>query len=391
MKDYVKYCYLSFVFISLIFFGSFSVGPLTLRNYATLLFLIVSLHMSRDKIIFDHVVKGFIAYLTVLILCNIINGCLFSTIFFRMSIAFLLPSLLIILFLPYYISTKKDFEFVILFLIVIYVLNLLVTYGQFLGIPICWEIINFIGFESWDESEEELLGGFFPGLLGKIVTNGYFLASFLPIATIGFFHKNIFLRIGSLSILMFAGLVMYVVQQRMAFLSLILYVIFLLFVKKDKSLIWGVVLFLGLTIFKGNVLNGIEMGRLSADEDNSSRIRLFNQFWTFANTFDVIFGHYINYLKIGGIQHNCFTAVITLGGIPTFISFVILYYHMLKKNILIIVREVLNNYVLCVLSVSCIIYAIYGLTHSSGLHNEGLYFWICYALILSFKRINKTN
>lgn len=385
-----KYIYLTFVLFSLFFMGSFHVFFLSMRNIATILFLLVAIIMPSANVKMDGIIKSFIVYLTVLVLCNMINGEVVSNRFIHISLAFMFPSVVALYALPKFLKDRKDFLFILGIIIFLYLLNSFVTYGQYAGNSVAWMISSAIGFESLDKNDQFVLGISLPGLTGDIVNNGYFLATFIPIATIGLFMEKRLWHFIGYGILLFAGFCMFVLQQRMAFLSFAIYVFFIAFIKRDTVLIISAIIVFFYMFSHGNPLDNIETGRLNMQTRDESRITLFANFVEFAQSSDVWFGGIENYLKkYGGLQHNCFTAAFVLGGVPTFIAFVVMFFKILVNLEKTVLTTMKKDPIPCTLAVSCLIYAGYGMTHSSGLQNEGLFFWICYSILISYNKFKQ--
>lgn len=389
MNNTLKYIFLTFVFFSLFFLGSFHLGYLTMRNVATILLFIVALFMPRSNVKLDGVIKTFIVYLVVLFFCNLINGEIISERFIHIAFAFLFPSAVSLFALPKFLRDKKDFLFVIGFVVILYIFNALVSYGQYANNRFAWLISSAIGYETPEKTGRFFLGSFIPGLTGDIVNNGYFLATFVPIAAMGILMKKKVWNIVGYFTLLFSGFCMYVVQQRMAFLCLALFVVFLALVKRDRVLVFSAVVVLFYVGFQGNPLDSINTGRLDQTEDEG-RMRLFEYFIEYVQSPDSFFGGINAYVKkYETVQHNSFTSAFVLGGVPTFIVFVVMFFKIVYNLFKTAISSMRSDPIPCSLAVSCLIYVAYGMTHSSGLQNDGLFFWISYAILISYNKYIK--
>lgn len=389
MKSYIKYFFIFGVLFSLFFLGSLRVGPLTVRNYASVLLLVVAVFLPRQHIR-DKVVNCYVAYLLTFLLCNLANGNAASPHFIRIVMGFLFPSIVSLYAFPKLITSQKDLHFVIASLVVLYVINAAVTYAQYAGSPIAWAITDRLGFVMPDETNSYTLGSFLPGLTGDVVNNGYLLACLVPIVSIGIYSNKKLYKLLGYFMLFASSLVMFYVQQRMAFLAVVLYAVFLAVIKKDKIL-KGSAFVLVLLFLVGIDTSNMDFGRISLETSNDDRARLFSCFLNFIESKHVLFGNYEIYLKdYGGIQHNAFTGVITLGGITLFIVFCILTYKCVVR-LWRIIKNSINEFPIAVcLSVACFIYIGYEQTHSAGMHNEGLLFWVSYGILLAHERL-KSN
>ena len=388
MQNIVKYPFLLIFLFSLLFHGSYKIGSYSVRNYMTIVFLLVSfIIQKKEKMLKDNLVNTFIVYIVVLLFCNFVNGELLSARFVQTIIVFMMPSVVVLYGMPKFLQTKNDIIFIFSLLTAFYLINIFITLGQYVGNDIAWYISNIIGFETPDDAEEFKLASYLPGMLSNVVRNGYFIASFLPIVTVSVLSKKIPHQIIGLFILFLATICAFVVQQRMSFLFILFYILFLAFVKQNRLLVSLIIVTLVYLTIQGI---SFDTGRLNINTENGDRMSLFAKFINFISTEDVVFGGYENYLqKYGGYQHNSFTSVVVLGGIPSLIAFSVLFYRMLKKIVRFILVSMNTQPIICSLCITCFIYAFYGMTHSTGIQNDGLYFWLSYSIVIATQRIEK--
>lgn len=388
VKSFIKYFFLTVILFSLFFLGSFKIGPLTMRNYMTIVLFVTAFLMPKQEELKDEVVTMYGVYIAMLILCCMINGTLTSIRLIRIILAFIFPSVVVLYSLPKLISSRLDLYVTILIITILYLLNAGVTYGQYLGNSFCWQISDMIGFQIPEEAEAFALGSFLPGLTGDVVNNGYFLGCLVPIITFALFLKNRYCKLVGYALLFFSAIVTFYVQQRMAFICVALYVIFLAFINKDKVLRGFIFLMAIGILFYGIDFSNFDLGRMTVETDNSSRTRLFDVFLNFTESEYIIFGNYEEYLKhFGGIQHNSFTGVTTLGGIPLFLVFFLLSYKMVLRLYQVLKDNYNKSPLISCFAISCFLYVGYEQTHSAGIHNEGLLFWTSYSLLLIFERL----
>lgn len=394
-KKIALYSYIFFTLFAIFFCGSLSLGAITLRNLSGLLFLIVAIFLNRNKFVGDKTCFVFVCYLFVCIMVNVLNGCLLTTPFIRMMLVYQLPSIILLYSLPKLLKSIEEITVVFYIIIILYLINSVITYGESVDDYTCWSIANMVGLETRDEVEDDAFNIFLPGLTGNVVNNGYFAATLLPVVLVGLWSKS-----KMKSCLSYMGLVWFsysiiIIQQRMAFLSLIFFVIIMILQKKNKHLLYISVFLLLYSLYNGNILSMTDMGRLSADTEDESRARLFKQFSNFMSSSDFILGGSETYYKkYGGIQHNAFTSAVVIGGIPLFISFLhlcitfitSLFYHYKysMKN---------GNVLYRPLCIGCVIYFLYSMTHSEGIQSGGVLFWCLYGLILALDNCsgNKVN
>lgn len=392
VKSLIKYLFISIVLFSLFFLGSFKIGPLTMRNYMTVILFVIVFFLPKKEKKSDSVVTMYGVYIGMLLFCCMINGTLTSFRLVRIILAFIFPSVVVLYSLPKLITSRRDLFVTILIICVLYLLNTGITYGQYIGNSLCWQISYLIGFQIPEEAEALTLGSFLPGLTGDVVNNGYFLGCLVPVITCTLFLENKLGKIVGYILLGVSVLVTFYVQQRMAFLCIALYVMFLAFIKKEKFLrVSAFIMILALFVY-GFDFSSLNLGRMTLETSNDDRAHLFDVFMSFAGSQYVFFGNYEAYLTyFGGIQHNSFTGATTLGGIPLLIVFSILTYKILLR-LYRVTNDNINQYPLILsFAISCVLYVGYEQTHSAGIHNEGLLFWISYSLLLTCERLRERS
>ena len=387
LQSYILYIYLFFTFFGLFFCGSFIVGPLSIRNYSALLLFATSVFVNRNKFFIDSTVRVFIWYLIILILVNILNGCFDTTHFTRMMLVYQLPSIIVVYSLPKLMKTKRDVLVTMVLIVILFLMNAAITFGQFTGNTTALLISEIIGFDSSNFDGDNRLGSYLGGLTGNVVNNGYFLSTMLPISVMGLWSEKKLFRFFSLGVLAIATYCIYIVQQRTAFIILLLFYTFLILLKRDKYIIAIAVCLLFISINKTNIFTSIDMGRLSLDTSNDDRLLLFENFFRFVKSPDILLGGAQIYYDVyrGGVQHNAFTSALIIGGIPVFITFLWLVFKIFK-SLHQFYRNNGNAYYIP-LCLGCTAYFLCSMTHSTGIQNGGVLFWVLYGLILSFNNV----
>lgn len=384
----VLYTYLFLSLFALFFCGSLTIGPLSLRNYSSLLLVVVAFIAGRKEYKIDKVVRHFVIYIILCVIVNIINGSFLSTPFIRMMLVYQLPSIIVLFSLPKLLNDKEDLVAIIFIIALLYVVNMLITYGEYIGNSFAWSIAFLVGLEMPDSVETFEFGSFLAGITGNVVNNGYFLATFLPVVSICIWKDRFLYRLTGYLLLFVAAFVIYIVQQRMAFLSLAFFLFLVFIYKKDKYIIIGtLVLFLYIQIY-GNMFSSVDMGRLSSETSNDDREYLWTQFKVFANSPEILFGGLKAYFEKYHftMQHNAITSSFVIGGIPIFISFVILSYHIFKSIYSHLKNVKTVNIAYVPLCTGCFIYYFYSMTHSQGIQNGAVHFWLLYAIILAYDK-----
>ncbi len=388
-----KYIVLFALITSMLFLGSYRLaGPITVRNVCSG-FLLIYIFLNIPKISSDSVINSYLVFLLVYTFCTLISGDLFETRHLYSLASRHLPCLLICLSFPILIKNNKDYSAFLMVIQLIFNINSVITILQFIGVPFAWTISTTINeganemldkLTEYERSYDTNIGiAAMTGLFGSPVANGYFTASFLPIAAYPIFQKKRKGKIISAIIIVLAFIASICIQQRMCFIAIALLILYAIFRYLKLVYIIGalVILLIGVTFFNFGT-EAIELGRLTDMTDNS-RSRIFQAFLEFVNSPDVFFGNYHDYTRHAVDQHNCFTDVIVRGGIITFVPFIILLVRVVKT----LVQSYKKNIGLTPIVLGCTIYLFYSLTHSDGIHSGDTMFWIMYAIIIS----NKSN
>ncbi len=388
-----KFIVLFVLITSMLFLGSYRVaGPLTVRNVCSV-FLLIYVFLNIPKILLDSSINSYLVYLLIFTFCTLISGDLFETRHLYNLASRHVPCLLICLSVPIIIKNNKDYSAFLIVIQFIFIVNSVITILQFIGVPFAWTISTTINeganemldkLTEYERNYDTNIGvAAMTGLFGSPVANGYFTASFLPIATYPIFQKKRNGKIISVIIFVFAFIASICIQQRMCFIAITLLIFYAIF----RYLKWFyiisslVILIIGVTFLNfGN--EAIDLGRLTSMTDDS-RSRIFQAFLEFINSPDVFVGNYHDYTRHAVDQHNCFTDVIVRGGIITFIPFIVFLVQIVKT----LVQSYKKNTGLLPIVLGCAIYLFYSLTHSDGVHSGDTMFWIMYAIVIS----NKSN
>lgn len=369
-------------------------GSFSLRHLSTFVFLIIAVINRRRIHLKDWALPLYLMYILVFCICNIINGEYECHSFWQSLFTYHLPCIGLALGLP---ALLRDLEHVKLFvwaLIILYVINSLLSFFQYSNSELAWAIATNISSQAeegteaaqmYTEASDNLLGyAIVAGMFGFVVTNGYFLATYLPVITYRINKDGFVNKLIASAFLVFASAAIFITQQRMAFLSLLLYLFFFVWGGIDKK--WRipliVIVVIGLSYYG---LSNIEMGRLTTDTNNDTRMKIFNDFFDFMGKGYWIFGGNETYLKLyHKSQHNAFLGAWVLGGIFNFAVFVILYFKLLRdslKKIIKLKRKKSNYSFTLSFSFAVIIFLMYSLTHSAGVQSGSPMFWLVYTMM----------
>lgn len=368
-------------------------GPLSLRHLSSaVLFLAAVLSVKRIHLK-NWALPLYIFFIIVFVLCNFANGEYIYPSFGRALYTYHLPCIAVAVGLP---AIIKDIEHIKVFtwsLIALYVINSLLSIFQYSNSEWAWAIATIISSQAeegvetaqmYTESSDNLLGyAVVAGMFGFVVTNGYFLATYLPVVSYRINKKGLANMVIAMVFLFLAGMTIFVTQQRMAFLSLLLFLLY--FVWYGMSEKWRLpLIIIVIVVISFYGLSNIEMGRLATDTNNDTRLKIFNDFLDFADKGYWLFGGSEKYLKLyQKAQHNTFLGAWVGGGFFTFITFLVLYFKLLRDNVILVLRHKRKRtqypYTICY-AVASLIFLLYSMTHSVGVHSGSPMFWIVYTM-----------
>ncbi len=371
-----------------------ALGPFSLRHLCMFVLLGVAIFYHKKVRITKGGINLYLIYLLVYTICNLINGEVTSHSFAQSLYTYHGPCLALAFSLPALVKDVKHVKMFVWSLIGLYLINSIVSIFQFMNNGTSWEIANMISnqaeegmekAEMYINAEDSLIGySIIAGLFGFVVTNGYFLSSYLPVFAYRINKKGTSSIVISLLCLAIGGVTIYLSQQRMAFLAFILFLGYFMWfgVKKNYRLyvVLGVVAVLS---FYG--LNNIEMGRLNLEHDDGSRMRIFGYFMDFLGSEQVLFGGYDQYMEsYGEPQHNSFLSAWVFGGFFTFVTFLFLFSKLLFINLktvyLCTKKRYHYPYTLC-FAVASILFLFYSMTHSAGVQSGSPMYWTAYTMM----------
>ena len=335
-------------------------------------------------------------YLALYIVANVVNREYTTHSFVQSLLTYHAPSIGVILALPVILRGKNNLEYFTKSLIILYCINAAFTALEYVNYKPAWEIARLISSSTeegiykadmYTDDAGSLWGySIIGGIMGSVVQNGYFSATFLPVVSYRLLkHKGKDTLVGLL-MFMVGVLVISITQQRMAFVSLVIYAIFLFFlVAKIENKVFLIFLAIFLSIYAIS-LEHINWGRLAGSANITSRFLLFDRFFEFINTKAFWYGGAVKFLETyEKAQHNTFLAAWVLGGVFTFIVFCVLYFKLLRDCIVRISENIKRSYshpyTICY-AVAAIIFMIYSLTHSAGIQSGSPMFWIAFTAMI---------
>lgn len=394
-----RYIVIYISIFSILFLGAINIGPLSIRNLC-IIGLIVYLAMNFKAVSLDLCGKLYTIYLAALLLCSIVSGQIFDIVFYKNFLTNHISSLILVLVLPLIIKSINDIKVIIGFIISLQLLNCLVSILQFYNLPMGWHLglaINPGAISNLNDAEyyladaDKLLSrSIVFGITSFVVANGYYLATFLPIASNNLLRNDVDIKgkIISLIMLVISGITIFMVQQRMAFFLLICYLILVLFIQIRKSILYMLLFTIILIVTTGlySISFDIELGRLTFENLNAdSRMNQITNFINFLNSEGFIWGADLNDLALlYSLGHNTLMDALRRGGFISLLMYLPLFIMTVYKCLYIAIKaQKINLQYSFALSIACLFFIAYSFTHSTGLQSGAVLFWFIYALMIS--------
>lgn len=393
MRVLLKKLAIGFILFSILFLGSIGLAPgISIRNIVLVLLSIYVLFNIKDVTI-GWSEKLYFIYIAVLIFCNILNGQALEFHFIQNIVSYHFACVVLILFIPLSIKDKSDLSFITLLMIIFFLINFVLTCLQYYNHPIGWDIARFL-YPTFDVkiSNIEILNDLkgvsvAHGILGFSVTNGYFIASFLPVVSYLMLKGGIRRYIGLF--LLLVGLVgLFMVQQRSAFaLGVIYSIMAIIFMFRKEFYLFPIflVILMFIVLNLGSLEHGsFDMGRLVIDDYTmfDDRLNVLNLFDIYMLEDNFLFGGERREFWLLTLGHNTIFSALLRGGVITMVVYIIVFFVILFDCIYIILSSVKRGNVLAfVYGVSCCIYVGVSFTHSTGIQSGAIMFWLSYVLM----------
>lgn len=339
-------------------------------------------------------IKLYIAFLCIYSVCNIINGEFGSDLFLRRLLALHITCIIAYCWISTMSKKGMRFSKIQYILLIFYLFDVVVTILQYYNNPIGWAIGYTISPNAMDSIEYRLSRmddtsnmlnlSITNGITSTSVANGYFLATFLPVVLVQMWEKkNVILNAMICIVSLYA---IFCTQQRMAFMMASIYMLYLIWRSSSNNQKILLVLIGGcLLYFSNSLFESIEMGRLSTETSNDDRLGLFEEFSHYIDSNVSVWGgeeYYRSHFET--FQHNTFLGAWIIGGVPTFIFYTYFILFLIIDCFKKASRAFRNcQWLQLSFSMGCLIYIFYSFTHSSGIHNGAMYFWILYSLLES--------
>ena len=391
--------FVGIIVFSLMFLRSWHiVGPISARNVSAIIILILAIHKKPIYALSNNV-KLYFIWVGVYILLCFIGDSLFSPVVYKNLVGYHLISIIIIFSVPRLIKNYSQLKCILIWLIIFYLFNCFITWLQYNNNPVGWFIGNYISpfnetkyekIENMSQVDNFLSMSVCGGINGFVVTNGQFVAGFLPIASVLLWLRDKKSIILGLCFSIIAIYTAFCIQQRMAFLICAIYC-FILFVYRarlsGKTLIFLAILLIICVYPELLSFDTDSLGRLFSTDDNirSNTLLYVEQY---VSRLDNIFiGNPVPPLEHDPVTlamcHNCILDSFRRAGILGLILFVFLFLALIKECFKSFITATKNNDAYTtVFSLSCLFFLLYSLTHSSNVTSGDVFTWISYAFML---------
>lgn len=391
-----------FVFLlSIIILGSITVGPLSIRVYATVamvLFLFYNSTKGRKQIIsIDHYqLNIYVLFLILMGIAQLLNGEIFEYQFFKKLLAYHLVSIVAYLSIEHYVNTVQDLKKTMLVLIGIMLFNNVATILQFVGNDIGWSIGMFFGDNQdnidFIRTHDTLLGfSRTPGILGNVVNNAFAIAVLTPLSLcLVNDSSNIITKLYAILSFVIASLACFMTQQRAAFYLLLFCLAVYLFVAIKKNAIIFIVLGVLVMLFVDNLnFDNIDIGRLSNTTDDA-RSELYKHAYAYISEHPFLGGP-MSFQKMAGVSsHNVALDSWIFAGFFGFVTMMILICMTVLSAIKTFLRGLKakgQNRYMIFCSVAVINAMVYGFTHNTSYLTGNVIIFIALALMLKSSKL----
>ena len=390
---------------SVIALGSFVVGPLSVRVYATVLMLIyILLNVKRFKAanvvpISKSYIKLYVAFLLIFFFCLVVTGDLMSFGLIRRILAYDLVCIVTFFSIYLKVNNATQIRNIVLFLLAICLFDAIITILQMAGQEIGWIIGQLItpfkedAAEIAERNSDIVAISIAPGIFGNVVSNAFVLASFAPLVFSYYRLKNKISFILSILFTIIGVVAIFLTQQRAAsylFLMSLTVYLFTLVLKKTGYLLLliAVLILVGSEI--SSFFSNIDLGRLASGQDDS-RSSMFKYAMEFIpNHF--LFGGISDFTSVTGLSaHNILLDSFIfagVGGFITLMTFDIRIGLLCARKVFSYIKGKcsLMTFALAMAMATC---TLYGFTHNTSVLTGDVVVFILLALFLKSIQFDK--
>lgn len=406
--DYFKWIGISFLVVfSFLFLGGYHVGPLSVRIIVAYGLFGYVLWRGSSEYVLTKDMRMYFTYLVIYVFISFLNLSAFSLTFVKEFIAVHFVCCIVIFSFPRLFKTEVSLRGAYIVLVVGFLLNAFVSFLQAQNNPLGWAIGMYINptaiadleeIQTGLEDADQISTSIIMGIMGKAVANGYFVATMLPVMTYVIWDKFQIKTLWSYFMFVVAAVCVFYIQQRMALVVFLIYIVYIIY-RKDTSLISGI-LVLGasmimLTVYMDDILNFDydQLGRLTSTRESirSSTLTVLEDF--IDHPIRLLLGHNQkitaeDFFIFRTMGHNTFLGSLRMGGVFLLFTYVVLFTKICKTLIEIVqFSHAENDYRTLGLALGCICFLLYSQTHSTGVHSGTILFWTLYMLTIQSHRI----
>lgn len=382
-------------FVSQLLFGAVYIGPLSLRNYMTVVMLATCIKEGYFKL--DRYFGLYIVFIVFFMVACSMTGDIAEAI--EKCIAYYLVCYVGYQATKCLIMKYDAKEYLVYTLLVVGIIDAIVTIGQFLGDSFSFAIFEALKAKGTSEDMLErfanygtLSGVVMPGLLGG-VANGYFLSAMCALA---FYNKETCLKIYNIALALLFLVALFMVQERTAAFVGALIVIHLFFKQQKKKInLWIILLLVAVIFFFSPIIIDLVFNDQSRytdlNVDDNIRFKLAEEAISFMRQNPL--GSIYEYGRSHEFPpHNLFLNVLVYAG---FLGAPFMYFLIFKqvKDIFYVIFKKLSNdnQFALLFGYVYIAYTLNSLTHNSSLVTGETMFWIAWAVFICNRKINMIN
>lgn len=385
-----------FFLISVLVFGSFIAGPLTLRVWAVMVMFSYLLFSSIKNPVYKNnkYILIYIIFIVFLFLAMTFNGDA-ETYGLKWIVANHVVS--IIVFVATYYVTKDNrqnrMDVIIVALIFILVVNSLVTIAQYFNEPIGWAVSFFflqgrnediVTFQEAYQSLDTLAGvARTPGIFDSSVENGIFLGSFGILPFYFMKRKSWVLKFSSVSLIILSLVACFMCQERAAMLTLGASVLYLSY-KSLHNKVWGILVAMivcAIVLFSVD-FSSIDFGRFQeVGMENNARRGIWSYIGPFMRD-NLLFGGAEQFVRMSGhLPHNFFFNAFVFGGLIGGITIITLYVMLVWKGYKLLIAKS-SSKVTRVLAIAFLAIMAQSLVHNASIITGDVLTFILFGLMI---------
>lgn len=404
--EYIKWFGISSLVVSsYIFLGGFHVGPLPLRLLVSYGLLGYTFWRGWTEYGPTKGIKMYFFYLAFYIFISILNFTAFSPRFIKDLLVYHIVSCTAIFAFPRLFKTEASIWTAYIALVLIFLFDAFVTYLQFVDSPLGWAIgmyINPVRIEDLEEiqlylNKEEFQAAILMGIMGNPVTNGYLVATILPIVTCFIWGKFGLKMIWTVVMFVIAGVCVFVIQQRMALVVTVFYLITIFVLKlKEKNVSSMFFIIIAATVLIGlsQSIDISKIGRLGSIEEGEYRMgtmAVLNDFVSSPRQLLLGYkgvGSFVDLYVFRTMGHNTFLDALRRGGIFLLLVYIVLFFRLCRELVGIVRfshRE--KDYRTLGMALGCLCFLLYSQTHSAGVQTGSIMFWTLFMLTIQSHRV----